>query len=535
MNPGHPDRLKLLDHRIGTLLKLKKLDEALKDAKTVIREARSDGRGYLRCGQLESLQANNKAALKWYEHGVKNVSPSDRLHAPLQAKLTKTRDLVQKEHVQSNPRDPMATLPLEIVEMIIACLEFKTLVASTRVSRSWKDILCSLPPLTDTLDFSGASASVSYHQFRVALRRLKKYPRKAVLCSLREPASKLLPEHLERWFLKNCLEHLEVDDKRYSLELSSPFVPKLTTVVFSISAPIAPFQVFSILKQCTRLTYARFDNVSGRATDSGQFMQWSAGFDQPALKHLELRSLVQGRDSASYNIWASAFNPFRNLETLRCSGLSMIRDVKGDCDLSELPLKHLEISRSALYTLPKLPPTLSELNLLDSWVGDSDWGQMQMQLPQLEHLNLFGASSFGVFQELLFNVRMNGSLRTLHLDGNAWPGQLAGHHSGFLGCLDHYSVKNLRLRWQYLGDDDTDSFIRKVPNVETVRLENARITGVFIAALLRRPDNKLKYLCLQDCDNVSRDAIEFARSLGVTVEVKCTQSVQGGRRLVQAY
>src|SRR5271156_5414262 len=109
-----PDILNILDLRIATYVKVGKLDLARDDAKTMIRVDRSDGRGYLRCGQLDRLAEDYSSAIRWYDYGIKNVPPSDRLHDYIQAQREKTNDLTMAKIILSKAADPATTLPTEL-------------------------------------------------------------------------------------------------------------------------------------------------------------------------------------------------------------------------------------------------------------------------------------------------------------------------------------------------------------------------------------------------------------------------------------
>ncbi len=317
--------------------------------------------------------------------------------------------------------------------------------------------------------------------------------------------------------MKNCFEHLEVNDKRIHAAIFHRVAPKLKTIILGREVMVSFDGVVSILMQCTQLVHARFDNI---APPGGPTIDWPLDFDQTALRYLEIRSSYD--DRLDNVITAGTFRPFRNLETLRCSEVHWCCGTADDSDLTVLPLKHLELSQSVLYQLPKMPPTLLELNISNSIIRDTP--QNPSKLQKLSHLNLYGTTSDN---RLLPHILWDASPHTLHLDfGNLSQPFVLFNFS------EQYGLKHLRLRHQQLGDHDIDSFVFRFPSLETLRLERARISGVFIAALIRKPDNKLKYIYLEDCDNVSRDTIDYAKNLGVTVEVKSTQDIQGGRRIV---
>src|SRR5450432_211973 len=68
--PSQDDILATLDLRVSVYLKLNDKVSARKDAAQMVRINRTDGRGYLRLGQLERLGDDLAASIKWYEHGL---------------------------------------------------------------------------------------------------------------------------------------------------------------------------------------------------------------------------------------------------------------------------------------------------------------------------------------------------------------------------------------------------------------------------------------------------------------------------------
>jgi hypothetical protein len=79
------------------------------------------------------------------------------------------------------------------------------------------------------------------------------------------------------------------------------------------------------------------------------------------------------------------------------------------------------------------------------------------------------------------------------------------------------------------GERNIDSLV-SFENLETVSLVASPIHGANLIELLKRPTNRLRQITLTDCENVSSDTIEWARSRGVTMHVKKSQAVLGSER-----
>ena len=530
-------RLAALDYRIGAQLKLKHTQHALDDAKAMVRQARDDGRGYLRCGQLESLLGNHESALKWYQHGAKNVPVTDKLHAILQAKVTKAEQAVKRAMINKNARDPMIMLPVEVMQMLINLLEFRTLVGMTRVSKAWKNTLCSMQPLSDTLDFRDASKAVSQVAFRASLRRLKQYPKEATLIDLAESASKLLLEHLQRWIDKDCLEELCIGDRRGGFTIKTTL--RLKIVVLGCATPTSFDDARKILERCPRLEIARFASIR-----NDELMPIFEVFPSShALKELVLR--FKGTARLKIPIGCS----FHNLRILSCSNIFTgedqgfthllpqqihpVDEVDGEQSLAELPLTYLELEDSSV-SLSCMPLTLKTLKLVRNRYSGPAIHSSDSGIPSLRS---FSYSSKGrsieweasnLLLPLLQALGARGCLEHLNL--------CRGLHGGIIltELPAQPNLEILILLSQELNDDDTDSFVNKFPKLKSLRLRQAAITGVFVGSLLRKEGSKIEYIMLEDCPKVSPDVVEFAKTRGVTVEIKNEYS-EDGKKVRQAW
>jgi len=148
------EALAILDLRVSIFLKLDDKVTARKNATQMIRTNRADGRGYLRLGQLERLARDYAAALTCYDHGLKKVPESDKLHAYIIIQHAKTLALLKAQTVLSKPVDPFDKLPAEIVEMVVSFFNYREAVLCLRVSKLWRDVFSTYSVLRNTLDFS---------------------------------------------------------------------------------------------------------------------------------------------------------------------------------------------------------------------------------------------------------------------------------------------------------------------------------------------------------------------------------------------
>jgi hypothetical protein len=102
------------------------------------------------------------------------------------------------------------------------------------------------------------------------------------------------------------------------------------------------------------------------------------------------------------------------------------------------------------------------------------------------------------------------------------------------------STKDLRyfhVRSSCIKDSDSADFIVCFPNIETLILEDAGVTGAFFVDLFAAPTCRLRRIVLKDCFTVSSDIVRWAATRGVRVDVKRPierslggRMVGGGRR-----
>jgi tetratricopeptide (TPR) repeat protein len=244
----------VLDFRLEALLRLEQYDEALKDARTIVRLDRTSPRGYLRCGQLHGLKTEYKMAQKWCEQGLKNISINDGLYARLQSMLSKTVSKLREEA----RRDPFLTLPMEILHMLWDYLDFRQSTRCLRVSKTWRNTLHSMPGVWKTLDVTGATKEVLAYNLMASLRRMSTPPNTVRLQGLTSAAVTYIGPYLKRW---KSMEYLSIAQTGL-LDLQSPdMLQTLKSLHVGKSCPIVYDNLEDLLHCCPMLRYAHFDHV----------------------------------------------------------------------------------------------------------------------------------------------------------------------------------------------------------------------------------------------------------------------------------
>ncbi|AEY96449.1 FADR230Wp [Eremothecium gossypii FDAG1] len=185
----HPRYLVLLDNRAATWEKLNKLDRALADAAYMITVDAYNLKGYIRRGKVLQKLGRYEEALQVYENGLKQAGEAEKthaIHAPqkfldivyrqrstikelLQSRARSSRSLTQqtvaKEPKLKRPAtidslmpgkkrssskakiDYIATLPVEIIERIMANMDTRSIIRCYSVCKLWKYRLERLPHL----------------------------------------------------------------------------------------------------------------------------------------------------------------------------------------------------------------------------------------------------------------------------------------------------------------------------------------------------------------------------------------------------
>ena len=114
----------LLDNRAAVHEKLDDLISALKDSRTTIKLHERDVTGYLRAGKLLQKMDKHQVALEIYKRGITKQPQNVEL-------LQKMHDNLKRSLSPPTAIDPFAQLPLEMVEMILAYLNFRQIVYVT--------------------------------------------------------------------------------------------------------------------------------------------------------------------------------------------------------------------------------------------------------------------------------------------------------------------------------------------------------------------------------------------------------------------
>lgn len=251
----------ILDEQVEAQIRLKSFDAALKSAQNMVRQNEQDPRGYLRCGQILRKKKLFTKAKRFYLQGIKRAA-RDREEWQLLAPQLAT--CIEEGKVRSTRFcDPFASLPFELLDMIVDFLDMRQITVMLRVCRSWCQILLSMSHRWRTLDFRGSKRGISPCCLRAYLRRLGQAPLGLYVDTLSSFAHIELIGYLHRW---HSLEQLSIN---FDLFQSFPtcltrlpfFNSRLKSLCLGDKSPITLANFLNLLYFSTSLEEARISAV----------------------------------------------------------------------------------------------------------------------------------------------------------------------------------------------------------------------------------------------------------------------------------
>ncbi|KAK9457167.1 hypothetical protein V1511DRAFT_153025 [Dipodascopsis uninucleata] len=269
--PNESLLVSLLDKRAECYERARKLSKALDDAKQVVRRDRSSPRGYIRCGRLFERQNKYDLAIKVYKSGIKAISASGRDISSLQRALAEVerstaaqisdskRFKYQATIRQRNKRavfnlDPLRALPVELVTSIFIRLELADLCRSMRVCTTWRSFVQNSSCLWLHLNFTSCRRDlVSNKVLRTCIERANKRVSTLILVNVPSRECDRCTATVTSALDRSILETLVLQS---TISLARPIIGSSLTV---------PFAALNILHIGTRNFLWFFSGiVSGR-------------------------------------------------------------------------------------------------------------------------------------------------------------------------------------------------------------------------------------------------------------------------------
>lgn len=400
-----------------------------------------------------------------------------------------------------------------------------------RVSKTWLQLLVSMPGLWSDLDFSTAKKPVTLGAVRKYIKRGNGTTTRVTLDKFGSNAEKI-----PRYVATRCkgLNDLRLSGGLIGTSIleAAPSAYSLKTLIISKACQVSCDVVSQLLAHCPNLERAEFHSIN-----SGESRPARWEVELPKLRTLILVAPFVNRT------WK---RPTLSLDTLlsKILGINTL-SIEGwlvppifpvqYLDFTNLhQLQHLSLSQVRAVLPPRLPSTICTLSMAKFLVPGppiQDVSIADFDLPQLSRLSLaeWSKLSLGDLQSCL----IPGKGKVTHLDIGGCIGLSTANLKELItnGYLE--AVEDLVLKSCNVDDEIAMLIARNIPRLKNLNLACTKITGVGVKALVIGLEGKLEHLCLDGCHSTSIDAVLLARKLGVKVAFSFPDPLTGGRRIRQ--
>ncbi|KAJ5979908.1 hypothetical protein N7481_007206 [Penicillium waksmanii] len=530
------DSVGILDNRAATYCKLEQYDQARRDAKHMIKQAKEDERGYLRCAKVLLLEAKPDKALEIYAYGLK-VLPNGHPRRETMEQLHKKLE----DRMNLNRKDPFTMLPLEIAALVIQHFSFKNIVGILRVCKSWERFFGNMRELWMKIDLSGARQKVPWTAVRAYIRRSRGLLTHATFKNLALPST---PKSIE--FLSRCprLEHLELWVNHDFKDIFRRFKGCKSLKNFILSAEV------SVPHSCLEKLLTQFPKLERIELWSVKHSPLTIGEGNWPQSLPNLRSITLATQQAVSTAPPTALvipnldhsltdiPNYPNLQELRLDWEPPVYrpwlffppdDANEDPPIQFPPLKRLELNGLTIGSnfCSILPTSIEYLSLKGGSSRSTANFFDTQKLEKLSTLMLKDAGWVNVTTATFMICGTQAPLRVLHIDEcfNLSDGcfmevlRYASEHNPEVFNLTELSLVQMQ------GFDD--SFMNRVcvqfPKLKVLNLSKTRITGCTIRDLADARSNEsselpsLDRLCVRGCESVSSDAVTYGRERGLDV------------------
>ncbi|KAH9844450.1 Ubiquitination Target receptor [Teratosphaeria destructans] len=533
----------LYDNRAACHAKLGDYPAALQDAKRAIKLHHEDPTGYLRAGKVLLEMQKDSVALEIYQHGCKKVRPVGRGYEMLKA----AKEDLHTRLCPPNSVDPLTRFPPELAEIIFSHLSFQQRMNACFVSKPWRDYIRSNPTLWQHLDLRvnqrGKKIRNAFISRAINIARDKLTM--ATLSYLED-----LPKAL-----KALLQHCPITELTLlNTGLGGPELVALLRTGRSIQtlrlgngAQIGQWTMRSVLDALTD----RLEHFECTVHDNRPL--------EPLTKTCErLRILRLVRPSST--VWTPMLESLPahapNIQSLICHDLGERRgqrlavaaDFRGLKSLRTLDLRCIVPAVRFL----KLPPSITSLHLahtaeLSFFEGLSETtfalpilDELVINIPRIKAKDiqhfLCGTSTAGDLEPLDTSVRCEESetptflkLRKLSIIRATLTNDCL---SAILSHPRLSDLESLTLQPYLLGQlDDTGVKLiaDELRKLRFLDISGTAVTGVGVKDLVGT--GHIDHIVLNNCGLLGRDAVDWARLMGVKVEYTMQQADKHGKKI----
>ena len=186
-------------------------------------------------------------------------------------------------------------------------------------------------------------------------------------------------------------------------------------------------------------------------------------------------------------------------------------------------LSILEVEKSTLPDI-SLPGCIRNLSFISTRFGAAGGHMPEIRVPPYKELHSLAVYDCVGYPDFLQVLTEEAEIATLQQLIISFTPETANHLPNLLmsGCLKR--LEWLSVRCQNLMDTHAQLFLWGCPNLKTLILEEAQITGVFVSELLKAPTCPLQEIRLIRCSKVSSDIILWAAARDV--EVKLSREIE---------
>ncbi|KAL4784531.1 hypothetical protein BJX76DRAFT_367621 [Aspergillus varians] len=522
------DALSVLDNRAATYTKLLRYDQALKDARHMIKRNKEDERGYLRCAKALLLDGKPEKAREVYAYALKSLpkdSPRRQLVEQMHTKL--------QEKLVSKCYDPFSVFPLEIARMVLEHFDFKQIVAILRVSKGWDRFLSSMRDLWMRIDFSSARSKIHWSSALAYIRRSKAMLTQAIVTNLTKASIRKVLE-----FISRCpnLQHLEILSPSSSDNIYNLFrgCKQLKVLLVSAETTIPQATFTKLLTSLPKLERIEIHKATkSRESD----VQWPTSL--PTLQSITLgtteSNVLENYTPALYIprlIDPTHPLPISNLTELRLhSNPQIFVPYPPSFNPADLPhLQKLDISGLYIGGTFGLPPTLQFLRIRGGAAiealpfatpdANEQTGLPQaLHLPNLTTLILSDVPWVTYLTLVAFVADAQAHLEVLHTDScfrvtAATLMPIIREHALHLSTLNVAHIMGIQ-------DSTVAALVEGVRTLKVLNLSYTDITGVTVKSLAdgQTAENKANVECVyvKGCERISSDAIDYGRTKGLSI------------------
>lgn len=433
--------------------------------------------------------------------------------------------------------DPLTMLPRELAEQILEYLNFRQLIKTCLVSKGWAQFIRRTPNLWHHLDLTHAKRRVKNAFVSRAINIGRSKLKAATLNNLFEFDKALLA------LARTCpLEELNLRNTGL-----------LANDTVGVLKPVRTLRILRVFKGAMFSSLALAEIVKNA----------SPGLETLVCEDISAhtRSLtfdisgnffpnLQNLDLSWSDNWQGSFTLLQslskmpNLRTLKLHMLSNTGSPAGmysSIDLSVLTqLSTLDLLIDVLHANRIILPSAIKSLAIGTWkprhhqffADDPRLEPLQWSLPLLEQLRLCAAEI--PFHNLELAIQVRGLpdtqrpalLHTLSMTASDVNDGLARH------ALSHprlAELKHLNLECCHGVDDSYLSAVASsLKKLQSLNVSGTEVTGAGIKDVIK---NGLKKLVANNCRFVGLDAIQWARTQGVQVENRNTDTMTGGKKL----